>query len=84
MLSLSVVMGLIFIVEMNEVSSVQWNINKHSVVLCSGDGEGRRQSGCRRPADGHDRHEDGGEGLLPHTHILTFTSQVHTLSLLHF
>lgn len=37
--------------------------------MCSGAGEGRRQSGCRRPADGHDRHEDGGKGLLmPHTH----------------
>ena len=57
------------------------------VVLCSGVGEGRRQSGCRRPADGHDRHEDGGEGtpaashplspslclLQPHTHTHTHT-----------
>lgn len=32
--------------------------------MCSGAGEGRRQSGCRRPADGHDRHEDGGKGVL--------------------
>lgn len=52
-------------------------------MLCSGVGEGRRQSGCRRPADGHDRHEDGGEEnpaashpfspllCLLHTHSLT-------------
>lgn len=37
--------------------------------MCSGAGEGRRRSGCRRPADGHDRHEDGGKGvLMPRTH----------------
>lgn len=30
----------------------------------SGAGESWRHGGCRRPADGHDRHEDGGEGLL--------------------
>lgn len=30
----------------------------------SGAGESWRQGGCRRPADGHDRHEDGGDGLF--------------------
>lgn len=46
------------------------NVQTNSLVYCvSGAGEGRRQSGCRRPADGHDRHEDGGARLLPaHTH----------------
>ncbi len=75
-------MGLIFIVETNkEWMSKQIPIN--SLLFCvSGAGEGRRQSGCRRPADGHDRHEDGGERLPAGSHTsspVLGVSQVHTL-----